>query len=390
MTGAALAALMLAAVTLAIWLYLVFAHGAFWKGLEAEHNPIASPADFETWPPVVAIIPARNEAETLPRCLASLLAQSYPGDFSIVVVDDQSEDGTGDIARSLAPGACRRLAVVTALSRPPGWTGKVWAQHNGILYTERSDAPVRYFLLTDADITYSAHSLTGLVRKAQQRKSVLTSLMAKLNCTSPAERMLVPAFVYFFQMLYPFAYVNSPRHSIAAAAGGCMLVECDALRKAGGLESIRSALIDDCELARVLKRVGPIWLGLAHSVHSIRKYESIGDIQQMVSRSAYAQLRYSPLLLAGTTLGLTLVFLTAPVLVVLASWPAKLLSSATWVLMSRSYQPMLRYYARHGLWGAALPLVTVLYLVFTLNSAYQHLRGRGGMWKGRVQGGSGA
>lgn len=377
--------LALSILTLAIWLYLFFAHGGFWKGREIEDEPIADPGAGESWPPVVAVIPARNEAETLPRCLTSLLAQTYPGDFSIVVVDDQSEDGTAHIARRIAEGARRPVRVLTAPERPPGWTGKVWAQQAGVMHVGAHKADGGYLLLTDADITYEPASLTGLVRTARQHRTVLTSMMAKLNCTSPAEHGLVPAFVYFFQMLYPFAYANRPDHPIAAAAGGCMLLDRAALARAGGLESIRSALIDDCALARVMKRQGPIWLGLARTVQSIREYPALYDIRAMVSRSAYAQLRYSPLLLLGTTFGLIVVFLAAPLLALFASWPVKLLAILTWSLMAWSFQPILRYYARPRLWGLALPLITVLYLEFTLNSAYEHFRGRGGMWKGRAQ-----
>lgn len=362
-----------------------FAHGGFWRGREREPTPIANPTAGETWPPLVAVIPARNEAATLPRCLESLLAQSYPGDFSIVVVDDQSDDGTGTIARALANGARRNVTVLGAPDRPPGWTGKVWAQQTGVAHIEETGTSAHYLLLTDADIAYQPQSLTGLVRMAEQKNAVLVSLMAKLNCTSPAERALVPAFIYFFQMLYPFAHANRPEHWVAAAAGGCMLVEHGALKRAGGLENIRSALIDDCTLARVMKRQGPIWLGLAQTVRSIREYPAVDDIRGMVSRSAYAQLRYSPLLLLGTTLGLILVFLTAPILMLFGSWPSKVLATCAYFLMFWSYQPTLRYYSRHWLWGLSLPFVTVLYLQFTLNSAYQHWQGRGGMWKGRAQ-----
>lgn len=374
----------LAALTLAIWLYLVFAHGGFWRCAEIE--PAAStPTPGEIWPAVIAVIPARNEAETLPRCLASLSAQTYPGPFSIIVVDDQSDDGTGDLARFAARNSPRPITVLTAPVRPAGWTGKVWAQHAGVTHAENVNTEAKYLLLTDADISYEPNALTGLVRLASRHETVLTSLMAKLNCTSFAERMLVPAFVYFFQMLFPFSFVNRASHKIAAAAGGCMLADRKALGSAGGMASIASALIDDCALARVLKRQGPIWLGLAQSVHSIRPYPKLDDIRQMVARSAYAQLNYSPLLLVGTTIGLIVVFLAAPCLTIMLSWPTKLLAIAAWALMVWSYLPILRYYSRLWVWAPFLPVMTALYLEFTLTSAYQHLRGRGGMWKGRVQ-----
>lgn len=377
--------LTLAALTLAIWIYLIVAHGGFWRGREREDFPIRTAAADETWPAVTVIIPARNEADVLPRCLASLIAQDYAGALSILVVDDQSDDGTGDIVRKAASGAPRPVDVLTAPERPAGWTGKVWAQNVGIEHAEKSAMPSTYYLLTDADITYEPNSLTALVRRAKAQGSVLTSLMAKLNCESFAEKMLVPAFVYFFQMLYPFAFANRAKHFIAAAAGGCMLADRAALKRAGGMEAIRSALIDDCSLARVMKRQGPIWIGLAETVRSIREYPAIEDIRKMVSRSAYAQLHYSLVLLAGTTVGLFLVFLAAPLLTLGAERPANLLASLSWVLMSWSFQPTLRYYGQSWVWGPLLPFITVLYLAFTLDSAYQHLLGRGGMWKGRSQ-----
>jgi hopene-associated glycosyltransferase HpnB len=376
-----------AALSLAAWLYLVLLHGGFWLAREREDVPGSSgivDAAAHAWPAVTAVIPARNEAETLPRCLASLIAQDYPGAFSIVVVDDQSNDGTAAIARRIAATSERKISIVAGAELPAGWTGKVWAMHQGIAAASDASSPPQYLLLTDADIGYEPHVVTSLVVRASAGRHVLTSVMAKLNCESFAERALVPAFIFFFQMLYPFAWVNRRAATTAAAAGGCMLVDRAALERAGGISAIRGALIDDCALANILKKQGPIWLGLSKRVTSLRSYAKFEDIRLMVARSAYAQLRFSPVLLAGTVVGMTLVYLVPPLLTVFAAYPAKGLAAVAYVLMVMAFQPTLRLYDRSPLWGFALPLIAAVYLGFTLDSAYQHSAGRGGLWKGRV------
>jgi hopene-associated glycosyltransferase HpnB len=209
--------------------------------------------------------------------------------------------------------------------------------------------------------------------------------MVKLRCESIAERMLIPAFVFFFQMLYPFFWVNRRDNATAAAAGGCMLVRPDALERAGGIEAIRDALIDDCALGARMNAQGPVWLGLTDRVHSIRPYPEFDDIRRMVVRSAYAQLGYSPLVLAGTASGMIVTYLAAPLLALFGSGFAQEAGILIWVMMALSFQPILRLYRLHPLWGIALPLIAYIYMVFTLESAYQHWRGRGGVWKGRVQ-----
>lgn len=377
--------LVLALTALAIWAYMVLAHGGYWRADQREAMQENGQSTNKNWPAVVAIVPARDEADMLPLTLPTLLAQDYPGSFAIVLVDDQSSDRTGDVARKLAQGARFPVEVVRAAERPAGWTGKVWAQSQGVAHVSQSRRPCTLFLLTDADIAYEAQSLRHLVTLAQEKHAVLTSLMARLNCESVAERTLVPAFVYFFQMLYPFRWVNTPSNPMAAAAGGCMLIDRQALERAGGMAAIRSALIDDCTLGQMMKRHGPVWLGLAKTVRSVRPYPHWGDIRRMVARSAYAQLRYSPLLLAGTVFGMVLTYLSAPALALLGAYPANLIGGVTWALMAVSYQPMLRYYGTSPLWGLALPVIAAIYLAFTLDSAYQHWRGRGGMWKGRAQ-----
>lgn len=372
-----------AAFALAAWAYLLLGRGGFWLLREHEdRGDLASPA---TWPSIVAVIPARDEAEMLPLTLPSLIGQDYPGSFGIIVVDDHSADGTGDAARAAAArgGATERVQVLAAAALPPGWTGKLWAMEQGF-GAAASSAP-DYVLFTDADILYKHGALRRLAARAFARNLVLVSVMAKLNAESQAERLLIPAFVFFFRMLYPFAWVNKPRARTAAAAGGCMLVERKALLQAGGLKSIRSALIDDCALGARMKQQGPVWLGLSDAIRSLRPYPRLADIRSMVVRSAYSQLRYSPILLLLCFCSMTLVFLAPPLLTLLAGGPVAALGLTAWLLMALSFAPMLRFYGLSPLRGMALPAIAALYLLFTMQSAVEHGLGRGGMWKGRAQ-----
>ncbi len=374
---------LLAAIALAIWIYMLVARGAFWLGRERDDWNANLPP---TPPRVVAVVPARNEAAVIDQCISSLAAQDYPH-FAIVLVDDDSDDGTGAVARAAADAAGGRhpLTVVTSRMLPPGWTGKLWAVKQGIEAAQSlPDAP-KYLLLTDADIVHTPDSLRRLVAHAEANGLVLTSLMAKLRCESFAERVHIPAFIFFFQMLYPFAWTNRPAHASAAAAGGCMLVRADALRNVGGIDAIRNALIDDCSLAIKMKQLGPIWLALTDRVRSIRLYPVFEDLRRMVARSAYAQLRYSPLLLIGTVLGLLLTYIVPPLMAIFGSGLARWLGIAAWGLMAIAFQPTLRFYRLSPLWGLALPGIAFLYMLYTLDSAYQYTRGRGGAWKGRVQ-----
>jgi hopene-associated glycosyltransferase HpnB len=329
-------------------------------------------------------VPARNEADVVARSVGSLQLQDYPGEFHIVLVDDQSDDRTGEVARGLAAGGT--LAVVRAQTRPSGWTGKVWAMSQGIERAAREFAP-DYLWFTDADIAHTPDNLRQLVSRAEAYKLVLVSLMAKLSCATPAERFFIPAFVYYFQMLYPFGWVNNPKRRTAAAAGGCMLVRRNALEAGGGIATIRSAIIDDCALGRLMKRQGPIWLGLTERAVSIRPYPNMDSIRRMVARSAYAQLKYSPLLLVGTLTGLALMFVAPLLLTILAPVPplVRIAGAAAWLIMAVTFIPILRFYRCSPLWGLALPFIGTLYAAFTLDSAVQHWRGRGGMWKGRTQ-----
>jgi hopene-associated glycosyltransferase HpnB len=371
-------------MVLVIWLYLLAARGGFWQAADREEG---GPAGDPTWPTISAVIPARDEAECIGETVTSLLRQDYPGAFDIIVVDDQSRDGTAQVAQKAAEaiGAGDRITVISGRTLPGGWTGKLWAQHQGVEFANGKPQPPDFVLFTDADIVYTPDVLTSLVGRAQAGGYVLTSLMVKLRCVSFAERLFIPAFIFFFQMLYPFAWANNPRSTTAAAAGGCMLVRRGVLNDAGGMASIRAALIDDCALAKILKAHGPIWIGLTGRVHSIRAYPSIEDIRRMVSRTAYAQLRYSPLLLAGTVLGLAITYLAPVALTLFASGTAQFLGLFTWLLMAFAFRPTLRFYGLSGLWGLALPAIAAIYMAFTLDSAYQHARGRGGMWKGRAQ-----
>jgi hopene-associated glycosyltransferase HpnB len=365
---------------LLIWLYLLLGRDWFWR--LNERDTADEPPPPKTWPAVVAVVPARNEAEVIQQSIGSLLAQDYKGSFHIILMDDRSDDATADLARALHS---EKLTVIAGAARPPGWTGKLSAMRQGMEHAQ-SFSP-EFFWFTDADIAHAPDSLSRLVARAENGGKVLVSLMARLNCHSAAEHFLIPAFVFFFDMLFPFAAVNDPARATAAAAGGSMLARRKALEAAGGLETIRGNIIDDCALARVMKRQGPIWLGLTDRSVSLRPYGKLSDIRHMVSRTAYAQLDYSPLKLLGTLAGLGLVYV-APVACALFAWDTVQLAGwLAWIIMALMFQPILRFYRRSPLWGIALPLIGAFYAAFTLDSAIQHWLGRGGMWKGRAQAG---
>lgn len=369
-------------LALAIWLYLLLGRGGFWLTRERDGNA-AMPA---RWPSVTAVVPARNEADVIEQSIASLLRQDYPGLFRVVLVDDGSNDGTADRALTAAVGNdAGRLDVLRGSPLPGGWTGKVWAQHQGVSRALSSADKPDYLLLTDADIGHAPDNLRALVAQAESQELALTSSMVELSCRSWAERFLIPAFVFFFQMLYPFAWVADSHRSVAAAAGGCMLVRRESLERAGGMASIRSDIIDDCALARKLKAQGPIRLGLTRRARSLRPYDGLHEIGRMVSRSAYAQLDYSPLLLAGTVAGMAITYLMPVLLALFGGGLAQVTGLAAWLLMAVAFQPMLRFYRVSPLWGLALPAIAAAYTVFTVQSAVSVWRGRGGQWKGRAQ-----
>jgi hopene-associated glycosyltransferase HpnB len=367
---------------LLIWIGLLVANGGFWLCRERDDRDV--PTEPSAWPPVIAVVPARDEADVIARSIGSLLAQDYPGDLRVILVDDNSSDGTAQAARAEAErlGRQERLTVLSGAPLAAGWTGKLWAVSQGV--QQAMADPPKYVWLTDADIGHDAGNLRALVARAEAGGLVLTSLMVELHCRTWAERFLIPAFVFFFQMVYPFAKVNRPGPT-AGAAGGCMLARADALAAAGGIAAIRKALIDDCALGALMKHQGPIWLGLTHRARSLRPYDTVGQIGRMVSRSAYAQLDYSPLKLAGVVLGMGLLYIAPAAAALLGHGPLRLLGLATWLIMAFSFQPMLRFYRLSPLWGFALPLIGAAYTVFTLQSAVQFWRGKGGLWKGRAQ-----
>jgi hopene-associated glycosyltransferase HpnB len=375
-----LALTLLAALGLAAWVYLVFFRHGFWR--TRERLP-AAPAPAR-WPAVAVVVPARDEAETIAATLASLLAQDYPGSLSVTLVDDGSSDGTGDIARALAARDAR-LGVVPGTKLPAGWSGKLWAVETGL---RAASAEAEYVFLTDADTVHASASLRRLVAHACASGRDMVSLMVRLSCASSWERLLTPAFVFFFQMLYPFAAVNDDRNRTAGAAGACVLVRRDALARAGGIAAIRDALIDDCALAAALKRSGGrLWLGLADDSESLRRYAVLSEFWAMVARTAYTQLHYSPLLLLGTVLAMAVIYLGPPLLLgcglALGAWPMAGLAGAALALMLASFRPILRYYQLPAWRTLTLPVVALLYLGMTMDSARRHWGGRGGGWKGR-------
>ena len=363
----------LGALALTIWLALCLT--GFW--LCAEREDAVQCAEPVQWPDVVAIVPARNEADVIARSLGSVAGQDYPGSFRVVLIDDNSEDGTGEIARCLNTD---RIEVLSGKPLASGWTGKLWAVSQGIAQV----GTPRFMWLTDADIEHAPDTLRRLVTIAEGKQRKLVSFMAHLHCKTWPERMLVPAFVYYFMMLYPFNWVNR-RTPFAAAAGGCVLVEREALEAAGGIAAIRTSLIDDCALGALIKRQGPIWLGLTHRSRSIRPYVKTGEVGAMIARSAYAQLRYSPMFFVTTVIGLVLMFVVPVGLALLGQGTAQVIGALAFALMALLYQPILRFYRLSPLWGLAQPLIGSFYTFCVVWSGWQHWRGRGGMWKGRAQ-----
>lgn len=375
-----------AALALAIWIYLIAGRGGFW--LASRYDDLAlPPSAMAQWPRVNVVIPARDEAASIGDCIRSILSQPYPGELSVILIDDQSRDGTAEIAVEAAASiqASHRLTILPGQALPSGWTGKLWAVKQGLSLIESRLLHPDYVLLTDADILYSGDAVMRLVARAERDRLVMTSVMARLNCESWPEKFLIPAFIFFFSMIYPFSWVRDPERSTAAAAGGCLLARWDALQNAGGIESIRGALIDDCALGARLKLQGRVWLGFSQDVRSVRASDTVEDIGRMISRSAYAQLRYSPLILFGTIAAMVLLYIAPVYLALFGEGTNRLFGVVSWCLMALAFQPTLRYYRQSPLWGVFLPVIASAYMVFTINSAIQYKRGRGGMWKGRAQ-----
>ena len=367
----------LAVLSLVIWIYLLFAHGTFWQA-----GPVLPAAYPQTTPTVAVVVPARDEAPVIEASLRSLLAQDYPGPFRIILTDDDSADGTGAVARAIADP---RITVLTGAPRPAGWSGKLWAVSQGVAAACAADL----ILLTDADIVHDPAHLSSLVVKIERYGLDLVSEMVKLRCESPAERALVPAFVFFFQLLYPFAWVNDGLRATAAAAGGTILVRRRALVQIGGIEAVRGALIDDVALAAAVKKGGRIWLGHADFARSVRAYPSVADIWRMIARTAFVQLRHSWLLLALTTLAMALTWIVPPALALFGHGTAFWCGVTTWLMLSVAYLPTLSRFGRSPLWAPFLPLVASFYMAATIGSAANHYFGRGVAWKGRAYQGSG-
>ena len=404
----------LAGLSLAIWLYLVLFRGQFWRVDLASEQPApfqflrslpppSSSAALLTsdmkpgLPTVTVVIPARNEATVLPCSLASLLSQTYGGRTQVILVDDQSDDATSAVARRTSEdlGCSAQLQILEGTPLPRGWSGKLWAMAQGVARSEEMEQASKYFLFTDADIAHDPGNLARLVARAEDGQLSMVSLMVRLRCTSFWEAWLIPAFVFFFQKLYPFRWVNAPSHAMAAAAGGCILIRRDALERIGGLAVIHRALIDDCSLAQAVKLndrnvfgKGRLWLGLSDSTRSLRSYPDLDSIWTMVARTAFSQLDHSPFLLAGTLVGMGLIYLMPPfglAMGFLLSNPVLVtLGLGGWMLMTIAFVPMLRYYRLSPLRAIVLPLIGLLYSLMTFDSALRYWRGRGGAWKGRT------
>lgn len=362
-----------------VWVYLLLGRGRFWQvsGASLEPKPLLVSA-----PRVAVVVPARNEADVVGLAVRSLLEQEYAGRVHIFVVDDHSSDETVNVVRGATGSKSEQLTIASAMPLPADWKGKMWALSQGV--QEAAQFAPEYFLFTDADIIHSSDSIASLVARAQKDNFDLLSLMPRLRCWSLAECALIPAFVFFFLMLYPPEWVASPMHKTAAAAGGCILVRAEALARIGGIAAIRNELIDDCALARKIKRKGRVWLGLARNTHSIRGYDGFGGIGRMISRTAFYQLRHSSGLLLATVLGMAITYVVPPVLICFGGWAA-VVGGTAWLMMSVAVWPTLRSYSRSPLWAPLLPAIALFYTGATVHSAVRYWLGHGGEWKGRLQ-----
>ena len=379
------AAILIAAVSLAIWIYLVFARGWFWR-LRAFDDDQAEVVSLKQWPRVVAVVPARNEAEVIERTSASLARQDYLGEFAIIIVDDHSEDGTAELARRAGAGcsAQDRFSIHSAAPLPAEWTGKLWALNEGITRTAK-EAP-EFYWFTDADVAHAPDTLRRLVARAESGKLDLASLMVLLQARTFPERALIPAFLYFFLKLYPPRWIADAKERTAGAAGGCILLRRSALKRIGGLAAIRGEVIDDCALAREVKNSGGrIWMGLTRASISLRVYGSFGEIRDMIARTAFTQLSYSAIVLFATLAGMLLTYV-APIGVLFAHDSiARILGAFAWALMALTFLPTVRFYRLSPFWALLLPLAALFYSYATWVSAMRYWLGRSGEWKGRAQ-----
>ena len=378
----------LSITTLGSWLYLWLFRSLFWLANQRLENlPADIPATI-SFPSVIALIPARNEEDVIARCIGSLLNQDYQGELSIILIDDESNDRTVEVAQAAAAQfeGGNKVQIISGKQLPSGWAGKVWALQQGMNRAVRTQA--KYYFLSDADVYHDTSNLTRLVSKAEKDELDLVSLMVKLQCRSSWDWLLIPAFIFFFQKLFPFNRVNDPSSRVAAAAGGSMLVRKTAMDRIGQYTSIKSAIIDDCTLARKLKENGPIWLGLSTSTRSIRAYDNLTEIWHMVTRSAYTQLHHSLVFLLGAIIGMTVVYVAPPMVMCFAflhdlTFPL-LFSGCAWGIMIYTYHPTLKLYDVKPFYGLLLPVTALIYLLMTIDSARLFYLNKGGRWKGRV------
>jgi len=366
-----------------IWIYLLTAHGGFWRlaSLQA-HNPPLGAVEGT----VAVVIPARDEAEVIGTAVRSLLQQKCVDSIHIFVVDDHSSDGTAAAVSqaALSSGRSEAVSVISGTALPAAWTGKLWAMEQGIQHALRINP--RYLLLTDADIWHSPTNISSLATISEAGNYDLASFMVKLHCHSLAERFLIPPFVFFFFLLYPPAWIRDPHRNVAGAAGGCMLIRPRALQRAGGIAAIRNEIIDDCALARAVKRSGgKVWLGLTPDTYSIRDYRALGEIERMIARTAFNQLQHSFWLLLGALAGLTITYLLPVALLLSGDRRLASVGAASWALMAVAYLPMVRFYGLSLRWALTLPFAACFYMLATLHSAFMYWSGRGGEWKGRTQ-----
>ncbi len=377
-------------IALGIWLHLFFGRGWFWRVRKVDADRAADETLSE-WPGVVAVVPARNEAETIGRVVASLARQDYPGAFTVVIVDDHSEDATASIAWKVAEenGAVERVRVVSASELPGGWTGKLWALNEGVSNSgtggAAGEAPSFYWF-TDADVSHGPDTLRRLVGRAERDRLDLASLMVLLQARTLPERALIPAFLYFFLMLYPPQWIADEELGTAGAAGGCILLRTEALERIGGFGAIKGEVIDDCALASAVKQSGgKVWMGLTRKSASLRAYGTFGEIRDLIARTAFTQLRYSGLLLVGTLAGMLLTYVAPVILLFASDSTARVLGVVAWVLMALSFLPTLRFYRLSPVWAPLLPLTALFYTYATWLSAVRYWLGKGGLWKGRAQ-----
>jgi hopene-associated glycosyltransferase HpnB len=378
-----LSALIAGVICLVVWLYLFLAHGSFWRvqRLVADETPSAAAPGT-----IAVVVPARNEANVIGEAIRSLLDQSCADAIRIFVVDDNSSDKTAEAAREAALDSSRsaRLTVIRGQPLPDGWTGKLWALQQGI--EQAMHVHPRFLLLTDADIWHARTSVATLASVAERGGYDLASFMVKLHCRALSERLLIPAFVFFFFMLYPPEWIRNPRRRMAGAAGGCILIRPEALARAGGVAAIRGEIIDDCALARAVKESGSkVWLGMTSGTHSMRAYGSFSEIEHMIARTAFNQLRHSVVLLIGAIAGILLIYLLPLLLLLSGSRPLVLLGAVAYLLMWVTYSPVIRFYGLNVVWALTLPLSAVFYLAATVHSALNYWSGCGGEWKGRAQ-----